>query len=130
MARLFGAGTAVLDAWTPTNTDTDIPRAISGDPNQNVRPSTRWIEDGSYLRLKNIIVGYSIPEKTLQSLINGSIKSFRIYISSQNLLTFTDYKGWDPEIGSKIQHLPGVLIMVSTHCPAPFNLVYRLVFKI
>jgi TonB-linked SusC/RagA family outer membrane protein len=101
MARLFGAGTAVLNAWTPTNKNTTVPRAISGDPNQNVRPSNRWIEDGSYLRLKNIIIGYTIPNKTLQSLTKGSISSFRLYVSSQNLLTFTGYDGWDPEIGSK-----------------------------
>lgn len=101
MARLFGSGTAVLNAWTPTNTNTDIPRAISGDPNQNVRPSTRWVEDGSYLRLKNIIIGYTVPNKVLQSVTKGAISSFRLYISSQNLLTFTGYNGWDPEIGSK-----------------------------
>lgn len=101
MARLFGAGTAVLNAWTPSNTNTDIPRAISGDPNLNVRPSTRWVEDGSYLRLKNIIIGYTIPNATLQSVTKGAISSFRLYVSSQNLFTITNYKGWDPEIGSK-----------------------------
>jgi TonB-linked SusC/RagA family outer membrane protein len=101
MARLFNSGTAVLDAWTPENTNTDVPRAISGDPNQNVRPSTRWIEDGSYLRLKNVILGYNIPGARLKSLTGGAISSFRVYVSSQNLLTFTGYNGWDPEIGSK-----------------------------
>lgn len=101
MARLFGSGTAVLNAWTESNKNTNMPRAISGDPNQNVRPSTRWIEDGSYLRLKNIIIGYTIPNKVLQSVTGGTISSFRLYISSQNLLTFTGYDGWDPEIGSK-----------------------------
>lgn len=101
MARLFGSGTAVLNAWTESNKNTNMPRAISGDPNQNVRPSTRWIEDGSYLRLKNIIIGYTIPNKVLQSVTGGAVSSFRLYISSQNLLTFTGYDGWDPEIGSK-----------------------------
>lgn len=101
MARLFGAGTDVLDAWTPDHTQTSVPRAYSSDPNQNVRPSTRWIENGSYLRLKNVILGYNIPADRLQSLTNGAISSFRVYASSQNLLTFTRYKGWDPEIGSK-----------------------------
>jgi len=101
MARLFGSGTAVLNAWTPTNTHTDVPRAVSGDPNQNVRPSTRWIEDGSYLRLKNIMIGYNIPSSFLQSFVKGAVSSFRVYVASQNLLTFTKYKGWDPEIGSK-----------------------------
>jgi TonB-linked SusC/RagA family outer membrane protein len=101
MARLFGSGTEVLNAWTPGNTNTNVPRAISGDPNQNVRPSTRWIEDGSYLRLKNIAIGYTIPGTFLQSVTKGAVSNFRVYISSQNLLTFTKYKGWDPEIGTK-----------------------------
>ncbi len=101
MARLFNSGTAVLNAWTPTNTNTVIPRAISGDPNQNVRVSTRWIEDGSYLRLKNLMLGYNVPASTLQSLTKGTISRFRLYVSSQNLLTVTRYKGWDPEVGSR-----------------------------
>jgi hypothetical protein len=101
MARLFGSGTAVLNAWTPGNTNTDVPRAIAGDPNTNVRPSTRWIENGSYLRLKNITIGYTIPNSLLQSMTRNAISSFRVYIGSQNLVTFTKYKGWDPEIGSK-----------------------------
>ncbi|OQP60489.1 SusC/RagA family TonB-linked outer membrane protein [Niastella vici] len=106
MPRLFGAGTAVLNAWTPSNTNTDIPRAVSGDPNQNVRPSTRWIENGSYLRLKNIMIGYTIPGSFLKTYVHGTISSFRVYISSQNLLTVTKYKGWDPEVGSKDIKLP------------------------
>ncbi len=101
MARLFGSGTAVLNAWTPNNTNTDVPRAIGGDPNTNVRPSTRWIENGSYLRLKNITIGYTVPNSLLQSMTRNAISSFRVYIGSQNLVTFTKYKGWDPEIGSK-----------------------------
>ncbi|THU34871.1 TonB-dependent receptor [Niastella caeni] len=101
MARLFGSGTAVLNAWTPANTNTNMPRAYAGDPNTNVRPSARWIENGSYLRLKNITVGYTIPDNVLKSITKGAVSSFRLYVGSQNLLTFTNYKGWDPEIGSK-----------------------------
>jgi TonB-dependent starch-binding outer membrane protein SusC len=100
MVRLFNAGTQVLRAWTPTNTNTNIPRAISGDPNQNARVSDRWVEDGSYLRLKNLIIGYNVPVSGLKSLTGGAITRFRVYVSSQNLLTFTDYQGWDPEIGA------------------------------
>ena len=59
MVRFFNAGTRVLDAWTPSNTNTDVPRAISSDPNQNARPSNRFLEDGSYLRLKNIMLSYT-----------------------------------------------------------------------
>jgi TonB-linked SusC/RagA family outer membrane protein len=101
MIRFFNAGTQVLNAWTPTNTNTKIPRAISADPNQNARPSTRFIEDGSYLRLKNIMLSYSVPEKSLQTLTKGVVNSFRIYVSAQNLLTITNYTGFDPEVGNR-----------------------------
>jgi TonB-linked SusC/RagA family outer membrane protein len=101
MVRFFNAGTKVLNAWTPTNTNTDVPRAISSDPNQNARPSTRFLEDGSYLRLKNIQLSYNIPVKSLQSLTGGAISSFNIYVSAQNLATITKYTGLDPEVGNR-----------------------------
>ncbi|MBC7536100.1 MAG: TonB-dependent receptor, partial [Ferruginibacter sp.] len=101
MIRFFNAGTQVLNAWTPTNTNTNIPRAISADPNNNARPSPRFIEDGSYLRLKNIILSYNIPDKSLQSLTKGAVKNISIYISAQNILTFTKYTGFDPEVGNR-----------------------------
>lgn len=101
MVRFFNAGTQVLNAWTPTNTNTNIPRAISSDPNQNARPSTRFLENGSYLRLKNVMLGYTLPASSLQSLTNGVVKNFRIYVSATNLLTFTDYSGFDPEVGNR-----------------------------
>ena len=74
MVRFFNAGTQVLNAWTPTNTNTNIPRAISSDPNQNARPSTRFLEDGSYLRLKNVMLGYNVPAASLQSLTKGVVR--------------------------------------------------------
>ncbi|GAB4022903.1 TonB-dependent receptor [Spirosoma sp. KCTC 42546] len=101
MLRLFNAGTAVLNAWTPTNTNTDVPRAVSGDPNNNSRTSDRFIEDGSYMRIKNLTIGYTIPVKTLGSLTSGVVSKVRVYVSSQNLLTLTKYTGYDPEIGSR-----------------------------
>jgi TonB-linked SusC/RagA family outer membrane protein len=101
MVRFFNAGTQVLNAWTPTNKNTNIPRAITSDPNQNARPSTRFLEDGSYLRLKNVMLGYTIPAASLQSLTKGMVSSFRIYIAAQNILTFTDYSGYDPEVGNR-----------------------------
>lgn len=99
MLRLFGAETAVLNAWTPENPNTNVPRAVDGDPNQNSRTSDRFIEDGSYLRIKNLNIGYSIPADVLSSFAGGSIRKLRIYASFQNLLTLTDYSGYDPEIG-------------------------------
>ncbi|CCG98162.1 TonB-dependent receptor plug [Fibrella aestuarina BUZ 2] len=101
MLRLFNAGPAVLNAWTPTNTNTDVPRAISGDPNNNSRTSDRFIEDGSYMRVKNLTIGYSIPGKTLGGLTNNVVNRVRVYVSSQNLLTITKYTGYDPEIASR-----------------------------
>lgn len=101
MLRLFNSGTAVLDAWTPENTNTSVPRAIDGDPNGNSRTSDRFLEDGSYLRLKNLSIGYTVPAAVLQSFTKGNLSNVRIYVSSQNLLTFTKYKGYDPEIGSR-----------------------------
>lgn len=101
MIRFFNAGTQVLNAWTPTNTNTDIPRAASSDPNQNARPSTRFLENGSYLRLKNVMLGYTISSGGLQNLTKGAVKSFRIYVSAQNMLTFTNYSGYDPEVGNR-----------------------------
>lgn len=101
MLRLFGAETAVLNAWTPENPNTSVPRAVNGDPNQNSRTSTRFVEDGSYLRLKSLSIGYSLPAGMLSSFAGGSIRQLRIYASFQNLFTITDYSGYDPEIGSR-----------------------------
>jgi len=100
MQRLFNSGTEVMNAWTPTNTDTNIPRAVSGDPNANARPSDRFLEDGAYMRIKNLSIGYSLPASLL-SFTNGTVKKFRIYFSAQNLVTITDYEGYDPEVGNR-----------------------------
>jgi TonB-dependent starch-binding outer membrane protein SusC len=101
MIRNFNAGKAVLNAWTPENPNTDVPRAISGDPNGNSRVSTRFLEDGSYMRIKNLSIGYTIPTAALSKLTNNTLSRVRVYVSSQNLLTFTNYTGYDPEIGSR-----------------------------
>ena len=87
---------ATLDAWTPENTDTDIPRAVINDPNQNARTSDRFLEDGSYLRLKTLQVGYTLSESLLESL---QIDNSRIYLSADNVFTVTDYSGYNPDIG-------------------------------
>lgn len=101
MLRLFGAETDVLNAWTPENPNTDVPRAVNGDPNQNSRTSTRFVEDGSYMRIKSLSIGYTLPTDVLSSFAGGAIRQLRIYASFQNLLTVTDYTGYDPEIGSR-----------------------------
>jgi TonB-dependent starch-binding outer membrane protein SusC len=102
MTRLFGSSVNVLNAWTPTNTNTDIPRAINQDPNGNAtRASDRFVEKGSYFRIKNVALGYNLANKFLSKLTNGTISTGRIYVSAQNLLTITKYSGYDPEIGAR-----------------------------
>ncbi|MNR30449.1 TonB dependent receptor [compost metagenome] len=93
--RNFLAST--LNAWTPQNTGTAMPRAVLGDPNQNARESTRFLESGSYLRLKLVQLGYSLPKSVLEHL---KISRLRVYVSGQNLVTFSKYTGLDPEVGS------------------------------
>ncbi|MDD4226886.1 MAG: TonB-dependent receptor [Mariniphaga sp.] len=82
----------VLDRWTPTNTNTDIPKA-SGTYSSIA--SSRWIEDGSYLRLKNLSLGYNIPGEVLGKM---KIDRLRVYLSAQNLLTITNYSGYNPDV--------------------------------
>lgn len=80
----------------PGNTNTDMPRAIYGDPNGNNRVSDRLLEDGSYLRLKNAIISYDLPESLISRLRIGKAQ---IYVSGNNLFTFTNYSGLDPDVG-------------------------------
>ncbi|MDB5258514.1 MAG: SusC/RagA family protein [Chitinophagaceae bacterium] len=88
-----GASTDVLNRWTPTNTNTDVPRAYQ-DPAAIL--SSRYIEDGSFLRLKNIALGYTIPKSIVSK---AKIQNLRVYVSLQNYLTWTKYTGFDPEVG-------------------------------
>ena len=102
MTRLFNSGTAVLDRWTVENPSNTVPRAISGDPSGNARASRRFIENGSYFRVKNLTIGYSIPASSLGGFTNNSLNKLRIYVTTQNLLTLTKYdSGYDPEIGNR-----------------------------
>ncbi|MBN2273744.1 MAG: TonB-dependent receptor [Bacteroidales bacterium] len=81
--------------WTPENKSNTVPRAAWGGATNNNRPSTRFIEDGSYMRLKNIQLGYTLPV-VLSSKIK--MERFRIYISAQNMFTLTKFSGLDPEM--------------------------------
>jgi len=78
------------------NPDASIPRATFADPNDNDRISDRYIEDGSYIRLKNISLGYTFPKKWISK---WGLENLRVYCNIQNLLTITGYDGYDPEIG-------------------------------
>jgi hypothetical protein len=96
MSTNYNYSSNCLNRWTPENQSTTMPRAVMRDPNGNTRPSDRWLEDGSYIRLKNIELGYSLGVKLLKKIHMNSV---RLYISAQNLLTLTRYSGYDPELG-------------------------------
>ncbi len=83
-----------MDRWTPENTSSDVPRMTDKDLNKNIETfSDRYVEDGSYFRLKNVQIGYTVPVK------KKYVSNLRVYFSIDNALTFTKYKGFDPEIG-------------------------------
>ncbi|MCB0661529.1 MAG: TonB-dependent receptor [Saprospiraceae bacterium] len=86
-----------LDRWTPDNPGNDLPRLVSNDPNNNQRPSDFYLEDGSFLRLRNLQVGYSLPTALLEKV---KLSGLRIYFTANNLFTLTGYRGFDPEIGT------------------------------
>ena len=88
---------AVLDRWTTPGQITDIPRAIGGGTVDNVRNSTRFVEDGSYLRLKTLTLSYRAIENNPKI---KAIKRLSVYVTGQNLLTFTKYSGFDPEVNA------------------------------
>ena len=87
--------------WDPenvmvSNPGTKIPRVTTADPNDNDRLSDRYIEDGSYLRIKNITLGYTFPKSLVQKM---KMENIRLQVNIQNLFTFTKYTGYDPEVG-------------------------------
>ncbi|MCH8567934.1 MAG: TonB-dependent receptor [Balneolales bacterium] len=88
----------VLNRWTADNPSTSHPRVTINDPNGNFsRPSDFFIEDGSYVRLRNMSIGYLVPSDLVEMI---GARRLRVYASAQNLITFTSYSGHDPEIGS------------------------------
>jgi len=85
--------------WSPDNKHNDVrfPRPIFNDPNENIRASDRWVEDGSYLRLKDFTIGYTLPQELTGRV---GMKRLRLYVSGQNLFTLTSFSGLDPELGT------------------------------
>ena len=90
-----------IDFWTVDNPNAKYPRPIGNPSNRNLEISDRYLEDGSYLRLQNVTLGYSIPQDMLSKI---KISKLRIYASGQNLFTITDYTGYDAEVGSVNQN--------------------------
>ena len=79
---------STLNAWTENNSNTAMPRAVLKDPNMNTRESDRFLEKGNFIRLRQLQLGY--------------IDKCRLYVSGENLLTWTNYSGIDPEFSSDI----------------------------
>ncbi len=110
---------AVLDRWTPENTDTDIPRAANM---ANVQNSTRFVEDGSYLRLKSVTLSYKVIENNPKV---KAIKKCSVYVTGQNLLTFTGYSGFDPEVSAYNNSAVEMGIDYGTY-PQSINIIFGL----
>jgi len=82
-----------MDAWTPDNTSASVPRLSLDDNNRNSRPSSYYVQDASFLKLKNLQIGYTLPKSVSEKL------DLRVYVQAQNLFTITPYEGMDPEVG-------------------------------
>ena len=106
------------------NPNTKTPRPTIADPNDNDRLSDRYVEDGSYIRIKNITLGYTFPKKMLEK---AKIENIRIYMNIQNLYTFTKYSGYDPEVGASTQDSSGLTFGVDNgRYPSPMTCSFGL----
>ena len=94
-----------IDNVRVKNPGTKIPHTSINDPNDNDRISDRYVEDGSFLRIKNITLGYTFPKALLNK---AKIENLRVYVNIQNLYTFTKYTGYDPEVGVSTQDSSGL----------------------
>ena len=97
MNEITNFSTSVLNAWTEQNRNTDMPRFVQGGENLNHRRvSDRWIEDGSFLRLKTLELGYTLPQEWMSKI---RVKNLRVYTAMDNLFTITGYTGYTPDLG-------------------------------
>jgi TonB-linked SusC/RagA family outer membrane protein len=96
MIQNWNYSTAVLDHWTPANPNSSEPRLTYLDKNQNDQVSSRFLEDGSYLRIKTLQIGYTIPKSWTTK---AGIDQLRFFVSVDNLYTFTNYSGFNPDLG-------------------------------
>jgi hypothetical protein len=89
-----------MSRWTGEGTSNDVPRISDSDPNGNFsRMSDLYLEPGDYLRLKVLQLGYTLPNKWFNKI---GVSRFRVYVTGENILTFTRYTGYDPEVGGGI----------------------------
>jgi TonB-linked SusC/RagA family outer membrane protein len=99
MSNYDNQSTSILSRWNNEGDISSMPRLQYGDPAGNNRFSSRWIEDGSYVRFKAVTLGYNMP---LNSRLKNIFKNARISVTGQNLYTFSKYKGYGPEVGSAV----------------------------
>ena len=96
MSAAYNQAASTANRWYGEGTSNSMPRAVWADPNGNNRISDRWVENGSYLRLKNVTLAYNFPDKWLKRI---NFENARILVSCENVATITGYKGLDPEVG-------------------------------
>ncbi len=99
--------------WTGPGTSNDVPRMTTNDPNNNMRSSEYYVENGSYLRVRNIQLGYKIPQSVIK------LRNLKVYASIQNAFTLTKYPGFDPEIGTNRDSNPLYIGIDETNYPVP-----------
>lgn len=107
---------STLNAWTPENRNTNVPRAVLQDKNGNARESDRFLENGNFIRMRQIQLGYSLPSVVLKK---AWIESLRFYVSGENLWTWTNYSGVDPEFSRASVLNSGIDNLIY-----PFNRTY------
>jgi TonB-linked SusC/RagA family outer membrane protein len=91
----FGSLSSIKDHWTPENQTTNFPRYTMSDPNGNGRASNIWVHDASYVRLQNLVLGYSLPRNLVTKL---GLSNLRVFASVQNVFTITEYPFLEPEV--------------------------------
>ena len=127
-ARLAPANGVYGDYWfndianVVTTGRTDLPRAAINDPNDNDAWSSRYIEDGSYLRVKAITLGYTFDQKLIRRF---GLTNLRLTFNATNLLTFTSYDGYDPEIGASTAS-SNVFALDNGRYPSPVSFTFGL----
>lgn len=128
----FNSLASIKDHWTPENPTSTNPRYTFSDPNGNVSKSTsKYIHDGSYLRLQNLNFGYTLPNKLVSNI---GLSSLRLYLSAQNVFTITKYPFYDPEVISNDAYMGGGNVDLSAgvdagSAPMPTTIIFGLNVK-
>lgn len=100
MANISNLETDALRRWRKDGDHTDFPKLVYGDPMENFRCSSFCIEDGSYVRLKDLSLSYSLPSEVCKKM---KMRQFSVSLNASNLLTWTNYSGYDPEVNTSTQ---------------------------